>query len=394
MDRIAPSPSNQAALLGLDVNGIMWTDRTINPGLAGCAKVSPACTSCYAEITAAGIVRKGRSPKSAPAMRATADFYAEGLTADGRWTGRVSVHPERIGPAFADLPKKASAKTRRVFFSMIDLFHVDVPFAFIDAVFAEMEGRPWIVFQVLTKRADRMAEYAAYRARRAAEFPLRQWDDDSQVAGPLRRLHAAAAGTEYDLAACGARLRYLFPGETANEEAAGAAPTCPACRATIAVWPANVWAGVTVEDQRRADERIPHLLQVPAAVRFLSVEPMLGAIDLRLVRWWPNNPNNHHKVDVLRCGFWSDATRVGVDGFVNHSDMHEGGCGGVNWVIVGSESDGPRPGARVTDPAWVLDLVDQCDRAEVPVFVKQIAIRDRLIALPLIDGRPRADFPA
>ena len=93
-----------AALLGLDVNGIMWTDRTLNPGLAGCGKVSPACTHCYAEITAAGIVRKGRSPKSAPGMRATADFYAEGLTEDGRWTGRVSVHPERIGPAFADLP--------------------------------------------------------------------------------------------------------------------------------------------------------------------------------------------------------------------------------------------------------------------------------------------------
>lgn len=377
MDRIAPSPSNQAALLGLDVNGIMWTDRTINPGLAGCAKVSPACTNCYAEITAAGIVRKGRSSKSAPAMRATADFYAEGLTADGRWTGRVSVHPERIKPAFADLPKKASAKTRRVFFSMIDLFHVDVPFEFIDAVFAEMAARPWIVFQVLTKRADRMAEYAAYRARRAAEFPLRQWDDDSQVAGPLRRLHAAAAGTEYDLAACGARLRYLFPGETANEEAAGAAPTCPACRATIAVWPANVWAGVTVEDQKRADERIPHLLQVPAAVRFLSVEPMLGAIDL---------------ARFLTETFDEEIPHAGSDGPVYRNVSVTVPL--IHWVIVGSESDGPRPGARATDPAWVLDLVDQCDRAEVPVFVKQIAIRDRLIALPLIDGRPRADFPA
>lgn len=363
--RLTPSPVDTAARLGLDVNGIMWTDRTLNPGLAGCGKVSPACTHCYAEITAAGIVRKGRSPKSAPGMRATADFYAEGLTADGRWTGRVSVHPERIGPAFGDLPKKASAKTRRVFVtSMSDLFHEDVPFDFIDAVFAEMEDRPWIVFQVLTKRAERMAEYAAYQAKRVADFPLRQWDDEAQVTGPLRQLHAVAPGTEYDLAACGARLRYLFPGEVANEEATGADPTCPACCAAITMWPANVWAGVTVEDQRRADERIPFLLQVPAAVRFLSIEPMLGPIDL-----WAACAIR----EPGQAAAWGEQ------------------C--FHWVIVGSESDGPRPGARETREEWITGIVDQCDAAKVAVFVKQTAIGGRLCALPLVDGKVRAEFP-
>lgn len=364
--RLTPSPIDTAALLGLDVNGIMWTDRTINPGLAGCAKVSPACTNCYAEITAAGIVRKGRSPKSAPGMRATADFYAEGLTADGRWTGRVSVHPERIEDAFASLPKKASAKTRRVFFSMIDLFHVDVPFSFIDAVFAEMEARPHIAFQVLTKRAERMAEYARHRAKRAADFPLRQWDDEAQTPSDLRELHAVATGTEYDLAACGARLRYLFPGEVANEEATGADPTCPACCAAITVWPANVWAGVTVEDQRRADERIPRLLQVPAAVRFLSVEPCLSGIDLMPYLFASGDDGEPAPRNELPC---------------------------LRWVIVGSESDGPRPGARETREEWITGIVDQCDAAGVAVFVKQAAIGGKLCALPLVDGKVRAEFP-
>lgn len=320
--RLTPSPADTAEALGLDVNGIMWTDRTLNPGLAGCGKVSPACTNCYAEITAAGIVRKGRSPKSAPGMRATAEFYAEGLTPDGRWTGRVSVHPERIGPAFADLPKKASAKTRRVFFSMIDLFHEDVPFDFIDAVFVEMAARPQ-VFQVLTKRAERMAAYARQRA---------------------------------------------LP------------------------WPANVWAGVTVEDQRRADERIPHLLQVPAAVRFLSVEPMLGRIDLDKL-WCHNCDTDEHVSFEPPAQPWCIEcdSEVGPAGWLDSlADRRQAG---INWVIVGSESDGPRPGARETREEWITGIVDQCDAAGVPVFCKQAAIGGRLCALPLVDGKVRAEFP-
>ena len=294
MDRITASPPNQAALLGLDLNGIMWTDATVNPGLYGCAKVSPACLNCYAEEMAARIVRMGGKP-TGPNAR-----YAEGLV-NGRWAGRVSVHPDRVPVEFRKIPWTLG-KVRRVFVtSMSDLFHEDVPFDFIDSVFVEMAARPQ-VFQVLTKRAERMAAYAAQR---------------------------------------------------------------------VLPWPANVWAGVTVEDQRRADERIPSLLQVPAAVRFLSVEPMLGAIEI---------PSE------FLTGEYAPHDFGGV--------MAEEDGPRISWVIVGSESDGPRPGARETDPAWVLDIVDQCDRADVACFVKQIAIGDRLISLPLIDGRPRADFPA
>jgi len=280
MRSLLASPADTAARLGLDLNGIFWCDATLNPGLYGCAYASPACgtadrsSQCYAESMAARIVRMG-GPAAA--------LYREGVNAEGRWTGRVSVHPERIASAFAKLPKRAG-RIRRVFVtSMSDLFHADVPFDFLDRVFHAMWARPHLVFQVLTKRPDRMAEYAAER---------------------------------------------------------------------LLQWPANVWAGCTVEDQRRADERIPHLLRVPAAVRFLSVEPMLGRINI-----FPQP------------------------------------IAGLQWVIVGSESAGNAPGLRETNPSWVLDLVDQCDAAGVPVLVKQLDIGGQLCSLPLVNGKVRADFP-
>lgn len=106
--------------------------------------------------------------------------------------------------------------------------------------------------------------------------------------------------------------------------------------------PRNVWLGVSVEDQQRADERIPHLLDTPAAVRFLSVEPLIGPVDLRImlggnVRW------NHHGDEVGRDS--------------------------IHWVIVGGESG---PGARPCALEWIERIVEQCEAADVPVFVKQL----------------------
>jgi protein gp37 len=306
---------NQAALLGLK-HAIGWCDLTVNYGVYGCQMVSPACgtadgsSMCYASKTAERLIEfaHGGGP------------YA-GLVRDGRWTGEVRTDPARIAAAFATLPKRLRADGRqtRAFGSMFDLFHEDVPFSFIDAVFVEMAARPWIAFQVLTKRAERLAEYAAHRTRR-------------------------------DLS-----------------------------------WPANIWAGVTVEDQRRA-ERIAYLLQVPAEVRFLSVEPCLSGIDLTEINLSDYQLHNALTGDG---SIWHDP----VDG------VHGGGCeeyeGGptISWVIIGSESDGPRPGARETRDEWVLDLVDQCDAAGVPVFLKQLAIGGRLCSLPMVDGRVRAEFP-
>ncbi len=128
-------------------------------------------------------------------------------------------------------------------------------------------------------------------------------------------------------------------------------------------FPANVWMGTSVEDQERADQRIPALLEIPAHLHFLSCEPLLGPVDLRVVDWphrWP--------VDVLRGGAWELPDRVGERGFVNHS----GFPATIDWVIVGGESG---PGARRCEVRWIRDLVTQCGAAGVAAFVKQLGSR-------------------
>lgn len=411
---ITPSPADTAALLGFK-HAIMWCDQTSNYGVYGCAMLSPACgtadgsSMCYASVTAERLIRFAEGAgRTSP--------YA-GLVRNNKWTGKVRVDPARVRVAFDAMPKRPRADGRqwRIFGSMFDLFHRDVPFEYIDLVFAEAEAHPHIALQVLTKRADRMAEYAADRKRR----------------------------TNPDLV--------------------------PERRLLRTVWPANVWAGVTVEDQRRADDRIPHLLAVPAAVRFLSVEPMLGAIDVSryLPRitgpWGTRAPATWAEVtwpewvpaDIRKSieSFWGDSygrspvhyarsasygsggsddpaafgatasprrieqeqrpiegryvhcwNNVGcivdADGRTHTVSTDTGRLGragcvrdAIDWCIIGSESDGNRPGKRATDPAWVLDLVSQCDEAGTAVFVKQLDIDGKLCTLPMIDGRVRAGFP-
>lgn len=112
-------------------------------------------------------------------------------------------------------------------------------------------------------------------------------------------------------------------------------------------WPENIWLGVSVEDQRRADERIPLLLDTPAAVRFLSCEPLLGPVDLS---GWLACPS---------CGYAAVPGHGGCDWGPRHAAL--------DWVIVGGESG---PGSRPMDLAWARSLADQC--ADVPCFVKQL----------------------
>lgn len=112
----------------------------------------------------------------------------------------------------------------------------------------------------------------------------------------------------------------------------------------------NLWLGTSIENQAAADERIPHLLRVPAAVRFLSVEPLLGPVSL-----------SHHMNS--KRGFFADVKEVESCGKVypKRSD--------IDWVIVGGESG---PGARPCDVAWIRSVVEQCKAAGVPCFVKQL----------------------
>ena len=193
-----------------------------------------------------------------------------------------------------------------------DLFHEKVPDAWIDRVFAVMAIAPQHTFQVLTKRPERMREYITHACGRVADAvqPLRA--DDRPVA-PLPHLDGG--------------MRW---------------------------WPLpNVWLGVSVEDQATAAARIPHLLATPAAVRFLSAEPLMGPINLRRLRV---APDHHTMVDAL-------------DGYaIVDTPGRERERAALHWVIVGGESG---PGARPMHPDWARSLRDQCATAGVPFFFKQ-----------------------
>jgi protein gp37 len=196
-------------------------------------------------------------------------------------------------------------KPRRVFVnSMSDLFHEGVPDAVLDRIFAVMALCPQHTFQVLTKRAERMSLWACGNAVERVQLALKA---------------------------------LAYSGKLGERGKRGPLPQVPG-------WPLpNVWLGVSVEDQERADERIPHLLRVPAAVRFLSCEPLLEAVDLHAARY--AHP---------------DGSTIGA---VTSWD------GGVDWVIVGGESG---PGARPFDLAWARSLVAQCKATRVACFVKQL----------------------
>ena len=268
---------------------IEWTDATWNP-VRGCSKVSEGCRNCYAMRQAHRTSGKGGA--------------YEGLTEiiNGRpqWNGKIRLVPELLA---APLHWK---KPRRIFVnSMSDLFHEDVPDEFIDQVFAMMSLCPQHIFQVLTKRPERM----------------QRWISNSSV--NVRTI---------------ARIN-VFRG-TCGVMAARSVDTCFEPTAKFR-WPLlNIWLGVSVEDQLTADERIPLLLQTPAAVRFISAEPLLGPIQLTGICSIPACFN------ALLVGRYPR----------------------LNWVITGGESG---PGARPSHPDWFRSLRDQCAVVGVPFFFKQ-----------------------
>lgn len=153
--------------------------------------------------------------------------------------------------------------------------------------------------------------------------------------------------------------------------------------ADLGEWPANLWIGASAEDQASADERIPWLLQLPAAVRFLSVEPMLGPVDPSAV---PFRVNDLGRDDTL--------IQNALTGDFRWVYAHEetGNSGDrLAWIIAGCESG---RGARPMDLAWVRALRDQCVAAGVPFFFKQAMEGREVVSLPTLDGKVWDEFPA
>jgi protein gp37 len=242
-----------------DGSKIEWTEATWNP-VTGCSKVSPGCKHCYAE----------RDWPRLAAPRAKPNIYT------GRDFTDVKCHPEKLG-----IPLRWT-KPRRIFVnSMSDLFHEAVPFEFVDAVWLTMIKSQQHIFQILTKRPQRMLEFFEWESKRCEH------------------------------------------------------PTLP-----------NVWLGVSCENQETFDERWRILAKVPAAVRWFSLEPMIGRIDM-----------------CEAFGMWWNQTMHCFEGSGSKLNPH-----GFSWVVAGGESG---PHARPMHPDWVRAIRDQCQAAGVPFFFKQ-----------------------
>ena len=299
---------------------IEWCDRVWNP-VTGCTKVSPGCLNCYAERMSKRFSEPWGLPKDDPF--------------------KVTMHHDRLKQ-----PLHWKKDSKVFVCSMADLFHDDVEESFIDKVFgvilaAKMfNNNPDHKFLVLTKRAERMHKY--FTERTPVEL-LKAWafatdwvrvDDgnmffheyvESAVCHDWDEKGTNSNGSEYKE---WGYPKQLFP--------------LP-----------NVWLGVTAENQEEADKRIPLLLQIPAAKRFVSVEPMLGPVDLTDVPVPQAVDNRGFSINAL--------TDNDDEHFFNKHPK-------LDWVICGGESG---PGARPAHPDWIRSLRDQCASAEVPFLFKQ-----------------------
>ena len=289
-----------------DKTKIEWTDATWNP-ITGCSVVSPGCTNCYAMRLA------GTRLKHIPSR--------VGLTRESKagpvWNGTVLFNePALLQPLKWKRPRMIFVCAHG------DLFAENVPDAWIDQVFAVMALAPQHTFQVLTKRPERMRAYLSGDINRHRIMSLAC---DMAVEGALNVTLVAAPEFE------------------------ATAPPGPPIR--LWEWPLpNVWLGVSVEDQKRADERIPVLLDTPAAVRFISAEPILGDMD---IIWAMSRLSIDIAAGMLKRGFFAPGLET---------------IKGLDWVIAGGESG---PGARPMHPDWARSLRAQCWVTGVPFFIKQ-----------------------
>ena len=279
---------------------IQWAERTWNP-LTGCSKVSAGCEVCYA-IPTAWKLAHNPNPKVAAAYAGTVKKIGAAL----QWTGKINLLEERL------LEPLRLRKPSRIFVnSMADLFHPDVPDEFIDRVYAVMALCPQHQFMILTKRPERRREY-------------------------LNGLHGEIRHAR--LESCWAAMDVRHP--------------------TVTVWPLpNVSEGTSVEDQATANERIPVLLDTPAAVRWVSFEPALEEVDF--TRWLPLC------FACMRRLEWRGPDWVCTN--CGHTDQNVGG-GFLDGIVMGGESG---PGARPMHPSWPQAVRDQCAAAGVAYFFKQ-----------------------
>lgn len=263
---------------------IEWTDHTFNPW-EGCTKVSPGCANCYAETRNARY-NGGNAPnwgRGAPRRR----------TSEANWRKPIEWNREA-----AEFKVEHGHRPRVFCASLADWLDDEVPIEWFVNFLEVVHATPSLDWLLLTKRPEN------WQSRMNAAFQF----------GDLK------SERHFDFNEWLAVWSQVEPGD--------------------AEAPKNVWIGTTGEDQRRAEERIPHLRKIPARVRFLSCEPLLGAVNLEPFGEWAEP---------------QDGGRLSLDG--------------IHWVIAGGESG---RGARPMHPDWARGLRDQCRAADVSFFMKQM----------------------
>lgn len=331
---------------------IGWTHRpgtrgrTWNP-TKGCSRVSEGCRHCYAEQQAARIVRMGKGRPT------PYDDLVKLVNGEARWTGKVNLVPDVLVQ-----PMRWRQPSTIFVNSMSDLFHESLSNEKIAAVFGVMAVCTQHTFQCLTKRARRMREWYAWLKTAASLCGLTQLALCIKYGAEFAPFSGPRPGVSAE----------VFDRIRRDE------------------WPLpNVWIGVSCENQDAADERIPDLLSTPAAVHYLSCEPLLGPLDVSGWLHWCTScvcstcPPHHDAIDAAsrssRCHLTCDrGVRVG-------------------WVIDGCESG---PGARPAEQAWFESLRDQCKAAGVPWFHKQMMVDGKLRTDPaeMPDGLQSQEWPA
>ncbi len=294
--------------------GISWTDETWNP-VRGCSRASQGCVNCYAEKMAARFCGPGQPY----------DGLVTRKGGEARWTGKVVVVEDHL------LDPLRWRRPRRIFVnSMSDLFHPAMSDADIDRIFAVMALAPRHTFQILTKRPERMRRF---------------------MTAPARPGRIGRAGLD---------LMRDMPDRIGRELLSASvsdAPAAPAGR-PVPRWPLpNVWLGTSVEDQKTAVDRIPDLLRTPAAIRFISAEPLLDFIDLRNL--------------VVRSGLSLDGLTGGWRSWgkgLRSLPLPEAQSSRLDLVIAGGESG---LDARPVLPDMVRELRDACAATGTAFHFKQ-----------------------
>ena len=298
---------------------IEWTEETWNV-VVGCTRVSAGCDHCYA-------IREAHRLAGNPNGKIAGTF--EGLTTVKKrgldWTGDI------VFPAGRMTQPLHWRTPRRVFVnSMADLFHPAVPDEMINRIFGVMALCPQHTFQILTKRPERMKDYINSAGRETLVW-IEAYD---------RAVREKRSDHEY-------HKRNPVP------------------------WPLpNVWLGVSVENEDTAEERLPLLQQLLAAVRFVSYEPALGPVDWErwLQPYCPRCRDSYESAD----GQW--AWLAGELWPIHHCDEQIPSprwfeCRpAIDWVICGGESGS---GARPMHIEWARSARDQCVEHGIPFFFKQ-----------------------